>query len=283
MAGEYANSSEYIQHHLTNLTYGRFANGEWGFAHGPEDLAEMGFWAVHVDTMFWSVFLGCVFLFIFITTARKATAGVPGGLQNFCEYVVEFVDDNITQVFGNRPNMIVGPLSLTILVWVFLMNLMDLVPVDIIPHAAALMGIPYMKVVATTDPNATMGMSLSVFFLVLYYNIKMKGPIKFGAGFFTHPIPSIWAAPFNFMLEIVDLIAKPLSHGLRLFGNLYAGEMIFILIALLYSSGFVLGLLGGVMQWAWAIFHILIIGFQAFVFMILTIVYLTQAHEVDEH
>ncbi len=172
----------------------------------------MGFWAIHVDTMFWSVFLGCVFLFIFTTTARKATAGVPGTLQNICEMAVEFVDDNITQVFGSRPNAIIGPLSLTILVWVFLMNLMDLVPVDIIPHAAALMGIPYMKVVATTDPNATMGMSISIFFLVLYYNIKMKGPVNFGAGFFTHPIPSIWAAPFNFMLEIVDLIAKPLSH-----------------------------------------------------------------------
>jgi F-type H+-transporting ATPase subunit a len=126
-------------------------------------------------------------------------------------------------------------------------------------------------------------MSISVFFLVLYYNIKMKGPVKFVAGFFTHPIPSIWAAPFNFALEMVDLIAKPLSHGLRLFGNLYAGEMIFILIALLYSSGVVLGLMGGLMQWAWAIFHILIIVLQAFVFMILTIVYLTQAHEVDEH
>ena len=142
MAGEYANSSEYIQHHLTNLTYGKFANGEWGFAHGPEDIAEMGFMSIHVDTMFWSIFLGCVFLFMFTTVARKATTGVPGGLQNFCEYVVEFVDDNITQVFGTRPNAIVGPLSLTILVWVFLMNLMDLVPVDIIPHAAALDGHP---------------------------------------------------------------------------------------------------------------------------------------------
>lgn len=284
MAGEYQNSSEYIQHHLTNLAYGRFENGEWGWAHGAEDIAEMGFYAIHVDTMFWSVFLGSIFLFIFKLAANRATAGVPGGLQNFCEYVVEFVEDNITQVFGNRPNAIIGPLSLTILVWVFLMNLMDLVPVDFIPHAAALAGIPYMKVVSTTDPNATLGMSLAVFFLVLYYNLKMKGPIGFGAGFFTHPIPSIWAAPFNFLLEMVDLIAKPLSHGLRLFGNLYAGEMIFILIALLYGGGLVLGLLGGVMQWAWAVFHILIIALQAFVFMILTIVYLTQAHEVhDDH
>jgi len=277
MAGEYANSSEYIQHHLTNLTYGRFADGEWGFAHGPEDIAEMGFMSIHVDTMFWSIFLGGLFLAIFTMAARSATAGVPGTLQNICEMAVEFVDDNITQVFGSRPNAIIGPLSLTILVWVFLMNMMDLVPVDWIPYLATMAGIPYMKVVATTDPNATLGMSVSVFLLVLYYNFKIKGPLKFGASLVTHPIPHWSMYWFNFILEFVDMLAKPLSHGLRLFGTLYAGEMIFILIALLPFWA----------QWAlslpWAIFHILIIALQAFVFMILTIVYLTQAHEVDEH
>jgi|TARA_B110000438_G_scaffold1609_1_gene1596 F-type H+-transporting ATPase subunit a len=277
MAGDYANSSEYIQHHLTNLTYGRFADGEWGFAHGPEDIAEMGFMSIHVDTMFWSIFLGGLFLAIFTMAARSATAGVPGALQNICEMAVEFVEDNITQVFGNKPNVIIGPLSLTILVWVFLMNLMDLVPVDWIPYVASMTGIPYMKVVATTDPNATLGMSISVFFLVLFYNFKMKGPIKFGASLVTHPIPHWSMYWFNFILEFVDMVAKPLSHGLRLFGNLYAGEMIFILIALLPFWA----------QWAlslpWAIFHILIIVLQAFVFMILTIVYLSQASEVDEH
>ena len=277
MAGDYANSSEYIQHHLTNLTYGQFANGEWGFAHGPEDVAEMGFMSIHVDTMFWSLSLGLLFLAIFTVAARSATAGVPGTLQNLCEMAVEFVENNIIQVFGNRPNAVIGPLALTILVWVFLMNLMDLVPVDWIPYLAAVTGIPYMKVVATTDPNATLGMSISVFILVLFYNFKIKGPIKFGASLVTHPIPHWSMYWFNFILETVDMIAKPLSHGLRLFGNLYAGEMIFILIALLPFWA----------QWAlslpWAIFHILIIVLQAFVFMILTIVYLTQAHEVDEH
>ena len=158
MATEYANSSEYIQHHLTNLTYGRFADGTWGFAHGADDIAEMGFWAIHVDTMFWSVFLGAIFLTIFTIAARSATAGTPGNLQNFCEYLVEFVEDNITQVFGTRPNAIIGPLSLTILVWVFLMNLMDLIPVDWIPMASAAVGIEYMKVVPTTDVNITFGM-----------------------------------------------------------------------------------------------------------------------------
>jgi F-type H+-transporting ATPase subunit a len=277
MAGDTLTSEEYIQHHLTNLTYGQFEDGHWGFSHGPEDLAEMGFWAINVDTMFWSLTLGFVFLFMFILAARRATVGVPGDLQNLCEIAVEFVETNVTQVFGTRPNAIIGPLSLTILVWVFLMNMMDLVPVDFIPYAAQLAGIPYFKVVATTDPNATLGMSLGVFFLVIFYNFKIKGPIKFGASLITHPIPHWSMYWFNFILEVVDMIAKPLSHGLRLFGNLYAGEMIFILIALLPFYA----------QWAlslpWAIFHILIICLQAFVFMILTIVYLTQAHETDEH
>jgi F-type H+-transporting ATPase subunit a len=277
MATEYETSADYIQHHLTNLTYGRFPNGEWGFAHGQEDISAMGFWAINVDTMFWSVSLGLIFLAVFSWAAKKAKPGVPGGLQNFCEYAVEFVENNVTQVFGARPNPIIGPLSLTILVWVFLMNLMDLVPVDWIPHAAALAGIPYMKVVSTTDPNATLGMSISVFVLVLYYNFKIKGPINFGKGLVTHPVPHWSMYWFNFILETVDMLAKPLSHGLRLFGNLYAGEMIFILIALLpFYAQWLLSL-------PWAIFHILIICLQAFVFMILTIVYLTQAHETDEH
>ena len=283
MAGDVLTSQEYIQHHLTNLAYGKHPDGTWGFAGSPQEIADMGFWAIHVDTMFWSIGLGILFLAIFMTAAKRATIGVPGTLQNVCEMAIEFVEDNITQVFGTRPNPIIGPLSLTILIWVFLMNLMDLVPVDLIPHAAQLAGVPYFKIVSTTDPNATLGMSVGVFFLVLYYNLKIKGPIKFGAGLITHPIPHWSMYWFNFILEIVDMIAKPLSHGLRLFGNLYAGEMIFILIALLYSSGLILGLFGGLLQWAWAVFHILIICLQAFVFMILTIVYLTQAHETDEH
>ncbi len=277
MAASYETSAEYISHHLTNLTYGRFPDGEWGFAASQEEIAAMGFMSINVDTMFWSTFLGFVFLAIFTAAARRATTGIPGGLQNGCEMLVEFVEDNIAQVFGNRPNPIIGPLSLTILVWVFLMNLMDLVPIDLIPHTAALLGIPYFKIVPTTDLNAALGLSGGVFILVLYYNIKIKGPLTFGAGLFTHPIPHWSMYWFNFILEFVDMIAKPISHGLRLFGNLYAGEMIFILIALLPFY------LQWVLSLPWAIFHILIIALQAFVFMILTIVYLTQAHAVDEH
>ena len=232
MAGETVTTDEYIQHHLTNLTYGKFPEGHWGFAHSGEEVAQMGFYAIHVDTMFWSIFLGFVFLGLFVAGAKAATAGVPGTLQNLCEMAVEFVEENIRQVFGDRQNVIIGPLSLTILVWVFLMNLMDLIPVDWIPHAATLMGVHYFKIVSTTDPNATLGMSFGIFLLVLYYNFKIKGPVKFVGGLVTHPIPHWSMYWFNFILEIVDMIAKPLSHGLRLFGNLYAGEMIFILIAL---------------------------------------------------
>lgn len=275
MASENQTSQEYISHHLTNLTYGRHPDGQWGFASTQDQINDMGFWAINVDTMFWSVLLGFVFLGIFIKGARSATSGVPGNWQNMCEIAVEFVEDNIRQVFGNRPNPVIGPLSLTILIWVFLMNFMDLIPVDLLPLGAQLAGIPYFKVVPPTDPNVTMGMSIGVFFLMIYYNIKIKGALGFGKSLFVHPVPHWSMYWFNFILETVDMIAKPLSHGLRLFGNLYAGEVIFILIALLPFY----------IQWTlslpWAIFHILIIALQAFVFMILTIVYLAQAHETE--
>ncbi|MCY4531599.1 MAG: F0F1 ATP synthase subunit A [Gammaproteobacteria bacterium] len=277
MAGDNPTTQEYINHHLTNLVYGKRPDGTWDFAHSSQEITDMGFWAIHVDTMFWSISLGVLFLGIFLLVARRATSGVPGGLQNACEMAVEFVEDNVTQVFGTRPNALIGPLSLTILIWVFLMNLMDLVPVDLIPRAAQLAGVSHFKVVPTTDPNATLGMSIGVFFLVLYYNFKIKGATGFALGLVTHPIPHWSMYWFNFILEMVDMVTKPMSHGLRLFGNLYAGEMIFILIALFPWYA----------QWPlslpWALFHILIICLQAFVFMILTIVYLTQAHETGEH
>jgi F-type H+-transporting ATPase subunit a len=286
MAGDTLTSSEYIKHHLTNLTYGRFPDGSWGLAQNSEEAHSMGFHAIHVDTMFWSISLGIFFLLLFRTVAKKATVGVPGGLQNFVELTVEFVDDNVRMVFGEQNNPLVAPLSLTILVWVFLMNLMDLVPVDWIPYLAGAtpgvltadwLGIHAMKVVPTTDPNATMGMSISVLLLVIYYSIKEKGAVGFAKELSLHPIPFKAAIPFNIVLESVTLLSKPLSHGLRLFGNMYAGELIFILIALLPFY----------LQWTlaipWALFHILIISLQAFVFMILTIVYVTQAYETEDH
>ena len=281
MAGSYANSGEYIKHHLTNLTYGQKSDGSWGFAHSTEEIGEMGFWAINVDSMLFSVGLGLFFIWIFGRAAKKVSIEAPTGLQNFIEMLVEFVDGAVRGSFQGR-NPLVAPLALTIFVWVFLMNLMDLVAVDHIPWLASLLGVPYLKIVPSTDPNITFGLSLSVFALVLYYSVKMKGPGGFFAELAFHPFPK-FMMPINLVLEGVSLIAKPVSLSLRLFGNLYAGEMIFILIALMYSGSFVMGLSGGFLQLIWALFHILIITLQAFIFMTLTIVYLDMAHQTADH
>ncbi|MBM4189663.1 MAG: F0F1 ATP synthase subunit A [Betaproteobacteria bacterium] len=277
MSSEAHSSAEYIKHHLQNLTFGQHADGSWGLAHSVQEAKEMGFFAINLDTMGFSILLGAVFLFLFHGVAKSAKAGVPSGMQNFVEWVVEFIDGAVRGSFTARNNM-VAPLALTIFVWIFLMNLMDLLPIDWIPGLATMLGLPYMKVVATTDPNATFGMSLAVFFLVLYYSIKMKGVGGFVGELTLQPFGK-WGLPANLLLEGVNLIAKPVSLALRLFGNMYAGEMIFILIALMFSGGAVLALTGGVLQWAWAVFHILIITLQAFIFMTLTIVYMDMAHQ----
>ena len=273
-------SGAYIKHHLTNLTYGRKEDGSWGLAENADEIAEMGFWAVNVDSMGWSLGLGVVFCVIFGLATKRATAGVPGGLQNAVEMIVDFIDDTVSSIFQHK-NDLIAPMALTIFVWVFLMNLMDLVPVDLVPQGAALLGIHYMKIVPSTDPNITLGMALAVFLLILYYSVKVKGLGGFLKELLCHPFPWYFA-PVNLVLEGVTLLAKPVSLGLRLFGNLYAGEMIFILIALMFSAGLVLGVFGGVLQWAWAVFHVLIITLQAFIFAVLTVVYLAQAHDVEE-
>jgi len=280
MAGSYANSSEYIKHHLTNLTYGQKADGSWGIAHGADEIKEMGFWAINLDSMLFSIGLGLFFLWIFRRAALKASTEAPTGLQNFIEMIVEFIDDSVRGSFSGK-NPLVAPLAMTIFIWVFLMNLMDLIPVDLIPGLAGLLGVPYLKIVPSTDPNVTFGMSLSVFALVLYYSVKMKGAGGFFAELAFHPFPK-FMMPINLVLEGVSLIAKPVSLSLRLFGNMYAGEMIFILIALMYSGGFgTLAISGGFLQLIWALFHILIITLQAFIFMTLTIVYLDMASQTD--
>ena len=275
-------SAEYIQHHLTNLTYGQLPDGSWGFAETGQQATEMGFYAIHVDSMFWSITLALIFCGLFRAVAKNATPGVPGLLQCSIEAIVDFIDDLTISIFEHK-NPLVAPLALTIFVWVFLMNLMDLVPVDWIPQLAHMAGINFMKVVPSTDPNVTMAMAFSVFILILYYSIKQKGLGGFVKELTSHPLPGKAAIPVNLLLELVNLIAKPISLGLRLFGNMYAGEMIFILIALMFGAGFGIALLGGVLHWVWAIFHILIITLQAFIFAVLTIVYLAQAYEVDEH
>jgi F-type H+-transporting ATPase subunit a len=276
-------STGYIKHHLQNLTFGQLPDGSWGLAHGAAEAKAMGFWAIHLDTMFWSVILGVLFLWSFRKAAKKATLGVPSGFVNFVEWVVEFVDDNVRGSFSHKSDL-VAPLALTLFVWVLLMNTMDLVPVDWIPELAKLMGIEYMKVVPTTDPNATFGMAIGIFVLTVFYSIKVKGIGGFAAELTMqpfeakNPIVKILLLPANFFLEFVSLVSKPVSLSLRLFGNLFAGEMIFILIALLFSGGAVLAVAGGVLQWAWAVLHIVIVLLQAFIFMTLTIVYLELAH-----
>ncbi len=268
----------YIQHHLQNLVFGNHPENGWSIAHGSEEAAAMGFWAIHLDSMFWSIGLGLLFLWLFKKAADNATAGVPGKLQNFVELIVEFVDTNVRETFHGKSD-VVAPLALTIFVWVFLMNLMDLIPVDWIPHASTLIGIPYMKIVPSTDVNVTLGLSFGVFALMIYYSLTIKGPVGFFKELAFQPFnsPNILVqalfVPINLLLEGVALIAKPISLALRLFGNMYAGELIFILIALLPWA----------LQWTlsvpWALFHILVITLQAFIFMMLTIVYMSMSHE----
>ncbi|PIE45037.1 MAG: F0F1 ATP synthase subunit A [Gammaproteobacteria bacterium] len=275
MSNEAAHSSsEYIKHHLQNLTFGRHPDGSWGVAHGSEEAADMGFWAIHIDTMFFSIALGVLFLWLFHRAAKKASVEKPTGFQNFVEWVIEWIDDNVRTGFkANNP--LIAPLALTIFAWVTLMNTMDLIPVDLLPLVAQKIDIPYLKVVPTTDPNNTFALAIGVFALIIFYSIKVKGALGFTKELTCHPFPGKALMPFNFVLEAATLLAKPISLALRLFGNMYAGEMIFILIALLPYY----------FQWAlslpWAIFHILIVLLQAFIFMVLTIVYLDAAHDDD--
>ena len=298
MAAGAPTSGEFIRHHLTNLTYGRHADGGWGLAENSEQAAAMGFMAVHVDSLIWSFALGAVFLWWFRRIAKRVRSGVPNGVQNFVEWVVEFIDDNVRGSFTAKNaagNTLVAPLALTLFCWVFLMNLMDLLPVELVPRLVGLGGVHFQKIVPSTDPNITFGLALGVFGLLLYYSVKNKGLGGFAAELTMHPFEAknpllkvLFIVP-NFFLEFVSLISKPISHSLRLFGNMYAGEMIFILISLMFFSGASLlditaagvaqTLFGGALQFIWAVFHILVITLQAFIFMVLTVVYMDMAHQ----
>lgn len=284
MSSEAHTSADYIKHHLQNLTYGQHPDGSWGIAHGAAEAKQMGFWAINIDTLLMSLLLGAFFLFAFRKVAKTVETAVPSGLQNFCEWAIEFVDSSVRGSFSGR-NPLVAPLALTIFFWVFLMNLMDLIPIDWVPLLMTSLGVPYFKVVPSTDPNATFGMALGVFALVLYYSVKMKGLGGFLGELTLQPFGK-WGMPVNLLLEGVNLIAKPISLALRLFGNMYAGEMIFILIALM-GGAWAGATAGGVtlfgsqvlLSLGWAIFHILIVTLQAFIFMTLTVVYLDMAHQ----
>jgi F-type H+-transporting ATPase subunit a len=275
---------EYIKHHLQNLTYGKLPAGyeradgtvveeaTWTMARTGEEAMDMGFMAFHVDTLGWSIAMGVLFLGLFRYVAQKATTDTPSGLQNFVEMTIEFIQNVVRDVFHGK-NPIIAPLALTMFVWIFLMNSLKLIPVDYIPSIAHAMGLEYFKIVPTTDPNGTFGIALGVFLLILFYSFKVKGPVGFAKELSFTPFNHWSLVPFNLVLEILALIIKPISLALRLFGNMYAGEVIFILIALLPLW----------VQWTlnvpWAIFHLLVITLQAFIFTTLAVVYISAAHE----
>lgn len=275
--GDGGGISQYIDHHLTNLKFDLTAM--------QFDSHAQGFWVLHVDSLGIAILTGLLFVILFRVAARKAVAAEPGGLQNFVEMMVEFTDSQVRDIFHGQSRL-VAPLALTIFVWVFLMNFMDLIPVDALPALAKASGIDYLKVVPTADPNITFGLSLAVFALVIFYSIKIKGGWGYAKEFLTHPF-GWWLAPFNLALKLVEELAKPISLSLRLFGNLYAGELLFILIALFTlgagASLATIPLFGlqVVLGAVWAIFHILVITLQAFIFGMLTIVYLSMAHETE--
>jgi len=273
-------ANEYIHHHLTFLS-------------NKEPVGIVDFSSIHLDSVFFSIVLALLFGGSFYLAARKATSGVPGKFQNFVELVVEFVDTQVKDSFHGTTKLI-APLALTIFCWVFLFNAMDVLPVDLLPAIGQGFGVEHLKVVPSTDVNVTFAMSLTVFVLIIYYSIKMKGLGGFIAEFTLQPFSSknpvlkVILIPFNFILEIIPFLARPLSLSLRLYGNLFAGEMIFLLLAVLslqgveqlgHVSGWFFVVMQFVLAFAWAVFHLLVITLQAFIFMVLTVVYLAMAHE----
>ena len=275
-------AGEYIGHHLTHLRT-------------HEQTGIVDFTVFNIDSLVWSVLMGLLGLWVLRGVARRVTSGVPGRMQAAVEIVLEMVDNQAKSIVHNaQSRKFVGPLALTVFIWIFLMNAMDFLPVDLIPRiwewvTGATGGDPhhaYMRVVPTADLSTTLGMSIGVLLVCLYYNIKIKGAAGwihelFSAPFGAHPL--LW--PFNFLMQMIEFLAKTVSHGMRLFGNMYAGELVFMLIALMGAVGF--GSATGIALWighliagtAWAIFHILIVALQAFIFMMLTLVYVGQAHD----
>jgi F-type H+-transporting ATPase subunit a len=283
-------AGEYIQHHLQHFTT-REQTGIADFS-----LANP---VLKLDSLFWSILLGVIGCFVLWRVAKSVTSGAPGRLQAAVEFLVEMVDTQARGIVHNEQSRkAVAPLALTAFVWIFLMNAMDLLPLDVVPNLwAAIFGAAghdphhaYMRVVPTADLSTTLALSVTVLGSCLYYNIKMKGLggwVKelFSAPFHAHGAMAVVLAPVNFLMQMIEFVAKTVSHGMRLFGNMFAGELVFMLIALMGAVGF--GSLGGIALWighvlagsAWAIFHILIITLQAFIFMMLTLVYVGQAHD----
>ena len=268
-------AGEYIVHHLQHLQ-------------NHKQKAVVDFSVVNMDSVFFAVVLGLLGCWLLWTVARKVTSGVPGRLQAAIELLVEMVDSQAKGIVHSAESRkFVAPLALTVFVWIFLMNAMDLLPVDLLPFVGErALHVHYLRVVPTADLSVTMGLSVSVLLICLYYNVKIKG-----LGGWAHELISApfgdkpYLYPVNFLMQMIEFIAKTVSHGMRLFGNMYAGELIFMLIALMggafafTGTGLALALGHIIAGSVWAIFHILIITLQAFVFMMLTLVYVGQAHD----
>ncbi len=265
MATEELSATEYIQHHLTFLTHPVRAEG--------------GFWTVNVDTMLTTVFVGALAFGFLYWVTRKVTSGVPSRTQAAIELLFDFIDDQVKGVY-NGPSPVVAPIALTTFVLVLFLNAMDFLPVDIVSSGLHAIGFDHFRFVPTADVNTTFALSLSVFGLMIFYSIKIKGLGGWIHELFCAPFgsnPLLW--PFNLLFNLVEYLSKPLSHSLRLFGNMYAGEIIFLLIAMLASAAIGWTPVAVLFNVAWAIFHILIVGLQAYIFMMLTVVYLAMAHE----
>jgi len=251
---------EYVQHHLRYLQLNLHTF----------KLGDGGFWTLNLDTLAVSIVLGVLLLWVFRIAAKRAVSGVPGKLQNIVEMIFGFVQQMVKEAFHGK-NKLIAPLALTIFVWILLMNIMDLIPVDLLPNILYLFGVNDFRAVPTDDLNVTFAIAIAVFLLIIYYNIKVKG---WGliSEILTKPF-GVWLMPFNIFFRLLEEVVKPVSLSLRLYGNMFAGELIFILIALL--PWWLQWTLGGI----WSIFHVLIITLQAFIFMMLTIVYMSMAHE----
>jgi F-type H+-transporting ATPase subunit a len=262
MAGENLTSADYIQHHLKNLSI---------------SVGEGGFWTLHVDTLVMSLVLGLIMVFAFWLATRKATAGVPGKWQAFVEIVLEFVDGQARDAY-HGPSRLVTPIAITLFCWILMMNFVKMIPADFIAMPLEWMGVHYWKPVPTADLNATFGMSFSVFFLMIFFALRAKGLGGFIHELFTAPFGK-WMFPANLLLNAVELLSKPVSLAMRLFGNMFAGEVLFLLIWALGGAGLLGMAASGALGLGWMLFHLLVIPLQAFIFMMLSIVYLSLMEE----
>ncbi|KWV14307.1 F0F1 ATP synthase subunit A [Xanthomonas translucens] len=262
MAGEEATPTSYIQHHMQNLTF---------------QVQEGGFWQVHVDTLVMSVLSGLLMVFGFWVATRKATAGVPGKWQAFVEILLEFVDRQVKDTYHGTSKL-VTPIAITLFFWILMMNLIKMVPADFIARPLEMAGVHYWKPVPTADVNATLGMSISVFFLMIFFSLRSKSVGGMTKEFLTAPFGK-WMLPFNLILNIVEWVSKPISLAMRLFGNMFGGEIVFLLIWVLGGAGIFGALAGGAFGFGWMLFHLLVIPLQAFIFMMLSIVYLSLAED----